>query len=92
MNKIYILFLILFFSITSASAIVRDEIVEESLANKQLNYPHVNRKYNYESLEKIPIKINITEPISTKKGDIYDGQELKFKIKENVFLNNQLLL
>ena len=82
----------LFFSITSASAIIRDEVVEETLANKKLSKHYVNANYNYESLEKIPIKINITKPISTKNGDIYDGQELKFKVKKNVFLNNQLFI
>ena len=92
MNKIYVLLLMFFFSITSASAIIKDDFVEESLAGKNLEKPITNINYNYESTEKIPIKINITEPISTKNTDLYDGKEVKFKVKENVFLNNQLFI
>ncbi|MBQ8887846.1 MAG: hypothetical protein IJY61_09115 [Candidatus Gastranaerophilales bacterium] len=92
MNKIYLLLLIFFFSITSVIAIERDTFIEESLQGKVLSKPQTNINYNYESLAKIPIKLNITETISTKKDDIYDGQIVKFKVKENVFLNNQLFI
>ena len=92
MNKIYLLLLIFFFSITSVIAIERDTFIEESLQGKVLSKPQTNINYNYESLSKIPIKLNITETISTKKDDIYDGQIVKFKVKENVFLNNQLFI
>lgn len=92
MNKIYLLLLIFLFSITSAIAIERDDFVEQSLAGKNLEKPITNLNYNYESTEKIPIKLNILEPISTKKGDLSDGQILKFKVKENVFYDNQLFI
>ena len=81
-----------FFSITSASAIIRDDFVEESLAGKNLEKPITNIDYNYESTEKIPIKLNILEPISTKKEDLYDGQIINFKVKEDVYYNNQLIV
>ena len=92
MNKILVLLVIFFCSITSAFALLRDEIIEESLVGKKLSKPTTNLNYNYEAIEKISIKINITEPISTKTGDVFEGQELKFKVKENVFLNHQLFI
>ena len=82
----------LFFSITSASALLRDDFVEETLAGKEVDKPITNLNYNYETLEKIPIKLNIVEPISTKNSDLYDGQIVQFKVKENVFYNNQLFI
>lgn len=92
MNKIYLLLLIFFYSMVPAISIERDTFIEESLKNIELTKPKTNTNYNYESTEKIPIKLNITETISTKKGDISDGQEIKFKVKENVFYNNQLFI
>ena len=92
MNKIYSIILIFFFSITSAIALERDSFVEETLAGKDLVKPKANINYNYETLNRIPIKLNITEEISTKNENIYDGQELKFKVKEDVFFNNKLLI
>ena len=75
-----------------AISIERDTFIEESLKNIELTKPKTNTNYNYQSIEKIPIKINITEPISTKNDDIYDKQEVKFKVKEDVFFNNQLFI
>ena len=92
MNKIYSIILIFFFSITSAIALERDSFVEETLVGKDLVKPKANINYNYEALNRIPIKLNITEEISTKNENIYDGQELKFKVKEDVFFNNKLLI
>ena len=92
MNKIYSILLIFFFSITSVIAIERDTFVEETLQGQELSEPQTNVDYNYETLNRIPIKLNIIEEISTENDNIYDGQELKFKVKENVFLNNQLFI
>ena len=92
MNKIYSMLLIFFFSMTSAIAIERDTFVEDSLVGKELIKPKTNINYNYESFNKIPIKLNITETISTKNENIYDGQKLKFKVKENVLFNDKLLI
>lgn len=82
----------LFFSVTSASALLRDEVIEESLADKTLEQPITNLNYNYESTEKVPIKLNILKQISTKTGDLYDGQIINFKVKEDVYYNNQLIV
>lgn len=82
----------LFFSVTSASAIIRDEVIEESLKDKTLEQPITNLNYNYESTEKVPIKLNILKQISTKKKDLYDGQIINFKVKEDVYYNNQLIV
>lgn len=92
MNKIYVLILILFFTINSASALLKDTVVEEDLATKTFEKPYTNLNYNYNSTEKIPIKLNIVKSVSTKNNGIYQGQVLNFKVKENVFYNHQLIL
>ena len=51
-----------------------------------------NGELPYESFERIPIKLQILEPISTKKNNITDGQKIKFKVKQNVKHNHHVIL
>lgn len=92
MNKIGIFFAILFFSLNPAYALLRDTVIEEELANKNIKTPYINKNYDYTSIEKIPIKLNIVKSISTKNDGVYEGQIVQFKVKENVFKDHQLLL
>lgn len=75
-----------------SSALLRDEFIEENLKNKQLEKPYVNLDYNYESFERIPIKLVLDGVVTTKNNGLVDGQILNFVVKENVFHNGQLLL
>lgn len=92
MNKICILFVMLFIFLSPAYALLRDTVLEEEISKSNVETPYVNKNYDYTSIEKIPIKLNIVKTISTKNNGVYEGQILQFKVKENVFENNQLLL
>ena len=85
LNKIIYPFVaILLVNVSCNAELLRDEFVESDLKSKKLEKPFVNSTYNYESYEKIPIKLNITKKISTSKEGVPDGQPLKFYVKEDV--------
>lgn len=85
MNKIILILLIFFTSYSFCNAeIVKDSLVDETLNNIELQKPLTNIDYNYQSIEKIPIKLQISEKISTKKNGVYDAQPLVFYAKKDV--------
>ncbi len=93
MNKVIYTFLIFFtFTTINAKATMIDSFVDQTLKNVEVIKPISNTDYNYESLENFKIKLKITENIYGKKNRIYDGQKLKFKVLEDVFYNNELIL
>lgn len=91
---IRILYLAVFILLTSLSsfAIERDEYIEELLKSSEIETPQTNINYNYESFEKIPIKLNIKKPITTKDNSIYEGQVIDFYVKENVKYENKIII
>ena len=91
MNKIISIFILLFISLPSF-AIERDYFVEKTLASNVYAKPYTNLNYNYESLECVPIKLQITKNISTKKDEIFEGQKINFKVREDVFYDNKIIL
>lgn len=96
MNKfkliLFYLLLFIFTSQVSYAEMLKDEFIDEQLKGVNLTQPETNLNYNYESLEKIPIKLQITEKISTKKNGIYNGQKIQLKVKQNVKYNNQVII
>lgn len=70
----------------------RDYFVEKTLASNIYPAPYTNLNYNYESLERVPIKLQITNSISTKKDNIYDGEKLEFRVREDVFYDNKIII
>ncbi len=93
MNKFIITSLLfLFFSSFCNAELINDELVDTTLKNKDIQKPLSNTAYNYESFEKIPIKLKISERITTKKDKIYDNQELTFYVKQPVKYNNKTIL
>ncbi len=92
MNKVIVLLCVLIFSSISVNAIMTDEFIDETLKDIDCPKPEINVNYNYESFERIPIKLQILEPISTKKNNITDGQKIKFKVKQNVKHNHHVIL
>ena len=93
MNRI-LLFLFLFvFSFVSVNAeTINDEFMEKHLKTVDIKKPTLNTKYNYESVERIPIKLKISEKITTKKGQIYDEKPLVFFVKEDVKYKGKVIL
>ena len=93
MNRIiFIIISVLFFHPFAFADISGDEYMDELLKDVEISTPIQNLNYNYESVEKIPIRLNITETITTKKDGIYDFQPLKFVVKENVKYKNKVLI
>jgi hypothetical protein len=88
MNK-FILFLLLFFNCTFCFAeSVNDEIAEA--LPKGVKQPLINTSYNYESTEKVPIKLKIIKNIKSE-SELYEGQYLDFKVTKDVLYNNKVV-
>ena len=82
MNKVLVFLMIyIFFSVNLANAI-QDEIAEKLSQNQ----PQVKiyEHYNFESTEKIPIKLKIMEPIKSE-SEVHEGQKVRFKVAKDVF-------
>ena len=93
MNKIFY-FVLSFFVCSSLSSfsLERDEFIEEHLKTVEIVSPFVNKNYNYEAFNSIPIKLQIVTPLNSKKAEILEGQTIDFKVKENVKYNNKILI
>ena len=46
--------------------------------------------YNFESTVKIPIKLSVTEEISSEK-DVYEGQSVNFKVAKTVYYQDKIV-
>lgn len=92
LKTVYVLSLIFTLSSLNATAIEDDEITKELLENTKITTPKVNLNYNYESFEKIPIKLQILNPISTKEENVYEGMSIDFIVKEDVKYNSKILI
>ena len=93
MNKFFALvFLFFIFSSISVFALERDTFIEEILENQYVEKPIQNLKYDYKEVDKIPIKLQIQTPITTKKDSIVEGQIIDFVVKEDVKYNHKVIL
>lgn len=91
MNRfLSIIFILLSFGLP-ASCYEEDFIVEEFLSDKDLEKPFVNDNYNYQDTNIIPIRLKIIDSIKSEQ-DIYEGQVLKFKVIEDIWDQEILLL
>lgn len=85
MNKFLLFISLVIFSAISVNAeIVHDDFMEKHIETVNIKEPVTNTNYNYESVEKIPIKLKITSSVSTKKDNVYDEMPLSFFVKEDV--------
>lgn len=75
MNRIIFILLAIFFNSCSVFA--------------EQPVPHL--RYNYQSTEKIPVKLLAQEKINSEK-DVYEGQEINFNVKSNVYIDNKILI
>ncbi len=87
-----IIFVFLLIASTTVSAIEDDDITKELLKHANITNPQTNLNYNYESFERVPIKLEIVKPISTKKGCITEGQVIDFIVKEDVRYNSKIVV
>ena len=93
MNKLLAIIFI-FFLISNLSSIATedDEITKELLRNTNITKPQTNLNYNYESFERVPIKLQIINPISTKTESILEGQIIDFIVKEDVIYERKIII
>ena len=93
MSRFFLILLsLILFQISSSAKLLEDSIVVETLKNKEFNKPTTNLEYNYQSIERIPVKLYIVETLSTKRNGIYDGKELLFKVKEDIRYNRKVII
>ncbi len=96
MNKFRFLFVFVIFLLSTGSLCAysqnNDEELVKTLEFVDVTKPETNLKYNYSSVESVPIALRITEKISTKNSGVYEGQVLNFKVQKDVFVDNELLL
>lgn len=80
--------MILFSPLCNAE-LLKDDIVDEIL---EKNIPvNVHTNYNYENLEKVPVNLKIVNEILSEK-DVYEGQEIKFRVTKDVFDSKNLYI
>lgn len=92
MNKILCLLFLFVFSSLSTYALERDLFIEEYLNEKEVEKPIQNLNYDYTSVEKIPIKLQILEAITTKNNKISEGQLIDFVVREDVKYNHKVVI
>lgn len=89
MNKLLLLFCLIFFTcLTSSADIVEDDIALKLSKIQEPSKTYLN--YNYESTVKVPITLKIIEPILSET-DLYEGQILDFKIAKDVHYNDNVI-
>jgi hypothetical protein len=88
MNKtLFFLITFIFLSNNFVSAI-QDEVA--SKLSKYQPEVEIYNDYNFESFEKVPIKLKIVEPIKSET-DVYEGQKVKFKVAKDVFYKEKII-
>lgn len=93
MNKFLLFVSLVVFSAISVNAeIVHDDFMDKHIETVNIKKPVTNTNYNYESVEKIPIKLKITETINTKHDGVYDEMPLSFFVKEDVRHNGKVII
>ena len=93
MNKVFsLLFSMILFSSLSTFAFERDTFIEESLEKQNIEKPIQNLKYDYTAVDKIPIKLQIQTPITTKNDSIVEGQLIDFVVREDVKYNHRVVI
>ena len=94
MNKLFATFLSLAFltlptygiemaPIPEVEAIEAEEVITEEVKDLP---------YNFESTHRIPIKLGIVTPITTKGETLYEGQVLQFKVLQDAYCKRKTFL
>ena len=93
MNKLFFLLMSMFlFASLSTFALERDVFIEENLSSKEVSKPIQNLKYDYTEVDKVPIKLQIQTPITTKNDSIVEGQVIDFLVREDVKYNYKVVV
>ncbi len=66
-----------------------DSLVETTLQNVDIKKPYIHKEYDYEPLEKIPLKISLQNPIKSEKN-LYEGEIVYFIVQKSIYENNRI--
>ncbi len=89
MSKFILVMLCFLICMPACAAILTDELVESTLYDT--NKPEAHTSYNYQSTERLPVRLRIVEKISSEK-DVYEGQEVSFKVQTSVYYKGKLVI
>ncbi len=89
MNRLIILLFSLLISLPCFAQSVVDEIAQN--LPRAVCQPNVYKNYNFESTEKIPVKLKILEDIKSE-FDVYEGQFIEFKVAKDVVYNDKVII
>lgn len=93
MNKVFISFVsLILFSALSVFALERDTFIEETLRTIDVQKPIQNLRYDYSSVDKVPVKLQISKPITTKNDSVIEGQLIDFVVREDVKYNHKVVI
>ena len=79
---------ILFFSLPSFAT--EEDFLIKNLDNLNCEKPIAHTEYNYESTEKVPIKLRINKKI--KDNNVYEGQELEFVVLYSTVYKKKVII
>jgi hypothetical protein len=65
-----------------------DELVNTTIT--QVTKPETNTQYNYNSTEKIPIKLAFVDNLGTEK-DVYEGETINLKLLKSVIWKDEII-
>lgn len=71
--------------------IITDNLADKTLKNIPIKTEKANIKFDFESIKQVPVKMSITQKISTKTH-LKEGQKLDFKVIKDVVLDKNLEL
>ncbi len=91
MNKVLLVLLFIMLAIPVSASPLRDEIAESLKNDNNIEKPEAHIKYNYQNTEKLPVRLQITERISSEKN-VYEGKEVLFKVQTSVYYKGNLVI
>ncbi len=91
MNKILLLIFYIFIGTSVSAALINDNIVDLILKDKTIERPEIHEVYNYQNMEKLPIRLRIIKRISSEKN-IYEGQQILFRVQSSVYYKGNLVV
>lgn len=93
MNKfLFLIISMLTFSSLSSFSVEKDTFIEDVLNSQEVTKPIQNLKYDYSSVDKVPVKLQITKDITTKNDSVVEGQLIDFVVKEDVKYNYKVVI
>lgn len=92
MNKaVVLLFIFLAYCSFSNAMAVTDEFVNSTLKDRVLEKPEPNLNYDYNSTDRLVIKLSALDEISSE-SKIYEGMPFRFSVLTNVYYDGRLII